>query len=203
MNKDLMRWCVIIGSYLAVGYPLWVRYAEISWSLDLDSILYNLFPGFGLLAFSLLWLHSISGVFEPWLRNNFNFDRFVYQTAILIFISIIAHPLLLLMLIDFKFEQLFSSASVFYIRLGLIGWLLLITYDIGKILKRKYEFFVHHWHNILLISTIGFLVTFFHSLWIGSDLQAGPLRLIWIFYGVTAILATIYTYGYKRLLKLS
>ena len=179
-------------------YPLWVRFENMSWSPGM-SIFGALFPFFGLLAFSLLWLHAMAGVFEPWLRKHINFDSFVHHTSLVILISIIAHPILLLVSLKFKIGNIFLIYDPLYIWLAIIGWLLLITYDIVKPL-RKYEFFAKHWQNVLTVSTIGFLITFFHSLKLGSDLQTNPLRAVWIFYGVTAILATIYTYGIKRFL---
>lgn len=186
-------------AYLAVLYPLWVWFSNSYRTLDPATITLTLFPAFGLIAFSLLWLHSISGVFEPWLRKNFNFDKFVHNTATLILICIILHPLLLLINVGFNFTRILGYGAG-YIRLGIIGWLLLIIYDITKPLK-KYNFFARNWENILLISTIGFLLTFFHSLGVGGELAFGPLRNVWIFYGTTAVLATIYTYGIKRLAK--
>lgn len=193
MRRIIIKYAIIAFAYAAVLYPIWIRMRSLNWSLDTAT----LFPVFGLVAFSLLWLHSISGAFEPWLRSRFDFDRFVRITSILIFICIILHPLLLLISLEFNFNNVFLYSEAAYIRLGFIGWLLLITYDIGKAMK-KYDFFVRNWNKILLISTIGFLLTFFHSLGLGSDLQSGPLRIIWFFYGITAIIATIYTYGIKK-----
>ena len=101
------------------------------------------------------------------------------------------------MTFDFNIENLFLYFGTKAIWLAIIGWLMLIAYDISKPFL-KYEFFKKNWPNILTISTIGFILTFFHSLTIGSDLHSGSLRIIWIFYGTTAIAATIYTYGIKR-----
>jgi hypothetical protein len=53
----------------------------------------------------------------------------------------------------------------------------------------------------LIISNIGFILTFFHSLNLGADLAVDPLKTIWIIYGVTAMLAIAYTYAFKPLLK--
>ena len=133
------------------------------------------------------------------MRKLFDFDWFIQVTSMIIFVSFVLHPLLLLIYSDFSFTKVFSYADLYYIRLGIIGFLLLITYDIGKFLK-KYDFFVRNWDTILVVSTVGFLFTFPHSLVIGSDLQSGTLRVVWIFYGVTAILSTIYTYGIKKFL---
>jgi len=181
-----------------VLYPLWIGVSGRYWTLG-PELLSNIFPLLGILAFTLLWLHTISGVFEPWLRKLFDFDLFVQVTSIIIFVSFVLHPFLLLIYSDFSFTKVFSYADLYYIRLGIIGFLLLITYDIGKFLK-KYDFFVRNWDTILVVSTVGFLFTFPHSLVIGSDLQSGTLRVVWIFYGVTAILSTIYTYGIKKFL---
>ncbi|OGY89100.1 MAG: hypothetical protein A3B30_01220 [Candidatus Komeilibacteria bacterium RIFCSPLOWO2_01_FULL_52_15] len=197
MNK-LPRICIIVFGYAAVLYPLWVRFNSLTWAPG--SFLQNIFPMFGLAAFSILWLHSLSGVFEPWLRKHINFDRFVEQTAAVVLICIVAHPLLALISFDFNIGNLFAAYGVKYILIGVIGWILLITYDVGKILKR-YDFFKKNWEMILTISTIGFLMIFFHALAIGSDLTSGPLRIVWIFYGVTAALATIYRYGIKMFIK--
>lgn len=196
MNKIIIKFFLISFSCLVVLYPLWVKLQSVTWALN-STLLPNLFPAFGLIAFTLLWLHAISGVFEPWLRKQINFDRFVHVTSLIILVSIILHPLLLIIQMGSGFAQLFYGGK--FIWLGIIGWLLLITYDIGKALNR-YGFFVRHWNKILIVSTLGFLLIFFHSLNLGSDLQSGPLRIIWIFYGITAICATIYTYGIKRFL---
>lgn len=201
MNKKIIKYNLTIFAYLAVFYPLWVRYHGMVWSSDANAILYNIFPGLGLVAFTLLWLHSMSGVFEPWLRRCFDFDVYVRNTSFIIFLCIILHPFLLFVALDFDFNSLWLYGTAKYIRLGVIGWMLLIIYDLSKMLKRNNNFFARNWTNILLISTIGFIFTFFHSLFLGSDIQNSPLRTVWIFYGVTAILATIYTYGFKRFRK--
>jgi|SRR3989344_433311 len=195
MSRAVIRSFLILFSLLAVCYPLWVRFSSINWALD-STLLPNLFPVFGLVTFTLLWLHAISGVFEPWLRRQIDFDRFVHITSIIILIGIILHPLLLLIQVGFNFGIIFLTYGAKYIWFAIVGWLLLITYDLGKYLN-QYNFFVRHWNKILIISTLGFLLTFFHSLNLGSDLQSGPLRIVWIFYGVTAIMATIYTYGIR------
>jgi LPXTG-motif cell wall-anchored protein len=199
MRQQLTKYAIYAAAFLAVAYPLAVRFSNTGLPKT-GNITSNLFPVFGIIAFVLLWLHSMCGVFEPWLRRHIAFDEFIHYTSIMILVSIILHPLLFLVSMSFNINDIFSVYDANYIRLGIIGWFLLITYDVGKALKR-YDFFVRHWQSILLISTIGFLLTFFHSLGIGSDLQENPLRAIWIFYGVTAIAGTIYTYGIKRFFK--
>jgi len=194
MNK-ITHYAIILFGWITVLYPIWLRLQSVPWALD-SSLAANLFPFFGLIAFTLLWLHALSGAFEPFLRKHINFDRFVHITSTTILISILLHPLLLLVSLRFNIPNLFFYYGVKFVLLGIFGWVLLLTYDIGKALKR-YEFFTKHWNNILIISNIGFVITFFHSLYLGSDLQSGFLRTLWIFYGITAIIALIYTYAIK------
>ena len=181
---------------LSVLTPIILRIMNTLWSEG--SLLANIFPLFGLLAFTLLWLHAISGVFEEWLRKQIDFDFFVRWSSLVIFFSIILHPLLLLILVKFNFLAIYKGAPL-AIALGVVGLLLLLTYDIGKALQ-KHDFFIRNWRGILIVSSIGTILIFFHSLTLGSDLQSGFLRGLWIFYGTTAVLATIYTYGLKKFL---
>src|SRR3989344_5438175 len=122
MNKRLIiRYLIIAFMYAAVLYPLWVRLSRSQWSFDSTRILFNLFPLFGLAAFSILWLHVMSGVFEPFLRKYIDLDTFVRNTAMIVFICLIAHPLLLLFAVDFNFGTIFSYGKN-YILLGIVGW---------------------------------------------------------------------------------
>lgn len=193
MNKKFVILCAI----LAVGIPVFYYINNVSWA---NSSLASHFPLFGLIAFTLLWLHAISGVFEEWLRAQFDFDSFVHWTSWVIFISIILHPLLLLILVGFDIKAILVATSNPWILAGISGLLLLLTYDIGRALM-KYNFFEKHWNKILIISNIGFIFIFFHSLNIGQTLQGGFMRGLWIFYGVTAIAAITYTYGVKGISK--
>jgi hypothetical protein len=184
---------ITLFATVAVVLPIGVHIRNVS---ENDSLLQILFPMFGLLAFTLLWLHAMSGVFEEWLREQFDFEAFVRWTSLVILISILLHPLLLLILVNFDLKTIFGDGH-WAVWLGLAGLILLLTYDVGKALKR-YEFFTRNWNKILIVSNIGFILTFFHSFELGSDLQSGFMRGLWIFYGVTAIAAIIYTYGFKR-----
>ncbi len=196
MNK-FPKYFIIAFGWLAVCYPLWVRAQHLQWQMEITNISLNIFPLLGLAAVSMLWLHSISGVFEPWLRQHINFDRFVNITAKLILLCFGLHPILLFAGVGYSVSNIFFYYGTLYIWLGIISWLLLIVYDITKPFKQQ-GFFAKHWQKVLITSNLGFLLSFFHSLNLGSDLQSPPLRIIWIFYGITGALAIIYTYGTKR-----
>ena len=139
MKNKIIRYTIIALAWIAVLYPLWMRIGSLPWIFN-KSLLTNLFPLFGILAFTLLWLHSVAGAFESFLRRYINFDWFVHITASIIFWCILLHPLLLLVSLDFNISNLFFYYGVKFVLLGIIGWLLLLTYDVSKALK-KHAFF--------------------------------------------------------------
>jgi hypothetical protein len=198
MNKNATKYLLIAFAALSIFYPLWERARHLNWGLD-STLIFNLFPLFGLAAFALLWLHVIGAAFEPWLRKHINFEGFVESTSSLILVLMLLHPLFLLIGTNFSVNNIFLTYGKPYILVGATGLLLLLTYDIGKALRER-EFFIRHWNKVLFVSTVGFILIFFHSLELGSDLQSGALRIVWIFYGVTAIISATYVYILKRFL---
>jgi len=199
MNKKITKLFIYIFVWLTVLYPLFVAGQNAGWQIH-ESLATFLFPFFGLIMVSLLWLHSISGVFENWLRQNIDFDWFVEVTAKIILACLVLHPLLLLTSFKFNIGEIYAYYGTKFIWLGIISWILLISYDITKPLK-KHLWFAKHWNKVLIISNIGFIISFYHALSIGGDLQTGALHYIWIFFGITATASIIYTYAILPFIK--
>src|SRR5581483_4124224 len=103
MTKKL----VVLGAGVAVLLPIITHINNVQWANS--PLLPSIFPIFGLLAFTLLWLHAISGSFEEWLRENFNFDAFVSYTATIILVSMLAPVTLLLILLKFNIPMILSG----------------------------------------------------------------------------------------------
>ena len=200
INKNLTKYSIYGFIWFVVLYPLFVALQNDGWQIQ-ESLSAFLFPLAGLLMVSLLWLHAISGSFETWLRQYINFDWFIEITAKIILGCLVLHPLLLLVSMSFNFGDVFAYYGPKFIWLGIISWILLISYDVTK--PFKYGFFAKYWNSILIISNIGFVISFAHALGIGGELQEGPLRAIWIFFGITGIISLIYTYAILPFIKKS
>jgi len=199
MRKRLIRYLIFGVAFLAVLYPVWVWYTGVRLTFDAAVIL-DIFPVLGLLAFALMWLHIVGGALRPWLEQYIDFSRFVTSSSVLVLILLILHPLLLLIgLGPSNWGKFFSSTPALFIWLAVVGWVVLVGYDVVKRFKHR-DFFVHHWEVVKFVSTLGFFLVLFHSLGLGRDLQTGLLRTVWIFYGISAALAASYTYGIKRFL---
>lgn len=196
MSKKVIKVSIIIFSTLAVLIPLWLSAKDISWAWN-STLPFNLFPLFGITAFSLLWLHVVGASLENWLRKYIDFEWFIEQTSLPILVLMLSHPLFLLIATKFNIKGIFASYPSLYLFIGITGLVFLLTYDIGKALKNR-DFFSRNWDNILFISTVGVILIFFHSINLGHDVQNGILKIIWFFYGITATISAVYVYIIKK-----
>lgn len=196
MRQKIIKIFIITFSTLVVLFPLWVRGQALQWAFD-STLPANIFPMFGLAGYGLLWLHVVGPAFEPWLSRFVNFNRFLKETSPIILVLMLLHPIILLIIMNFSINALLISYPVEFILLGFIGLVLLLTFDVAKVFK-KYDIVARNRNKVLVTSTLGFILIFFHSIGIGGDLQSGLLRAVWIFYGVSAILSAIYVYGIRR-----
>jgi hypothetical protein len=193
MSKAFVRLGLAAVSALVVGYPLLVWYANTSFTLD-QTLLVSLFPAFGLVAFTGMYLHILGRPFKHILSQYIPVDRFERISSYIVLAGILLHPILRNLYFLINDLSLWPGLPVV---LGMIGFLMLITYDFGKIFIRN-QWIRQHWWAIDIISTLGFYVIWAHSLLLGSDLQVGSLRTLWIFYGVSAFFASGYTFLFQR-----
>jgi len=186
---------------LAVFYPLSVWYSGVDLTFD-SIVLFDIFPALGLVGFSVMWLHVVGGPFKSQLEKLVDFEQYVFYTSVVVFISLILHPTLLILALALNggsFYDYTPEGKEYLIDIAIIAWVIFITYDILRVLKNR-GVFIKHWEVIRLISTLGFFLVLVHSLGVGRDLQGGPLRVVWMFYGFTAGVAAFYSYVYKPLI---
>jgi hypothetical protein len=193
MGKAAVRVGLAAVSVLVVGYPLLVWYENTSFTAD-QTLLLSLFPAFGLIAFTVMYLHILGRPFKHILNQYGPFDLFERIASYVVLVGILLHPVLRNAYFLINDLTLWPTLPV---ALGMIGFLMLITYDLGKFFIRN-PWVKQHWWMIDVVSTLGFYVIWAHSLLLGSDLQLGFLRTLWIFYGVSALIASAYTLLYQR-----
>lgn len=193
----MIKLSITVLAFLAVAYPLWIWFESVDFS-NKDTRLLTVFPAFGLMAFSIMWLHIVGRAIKPFIDHYFNFEMFVKASSTPVLGALILHPLLFFIWLGWeRVKNLFTSGQSFFIWLGVVAWFIFIGYDMAKKMQEK-KVLQKHWQKIRMVSTMAFFLILFHSLKLGSHVQTGPLRFVWIFYGITAGIATIYVYGIKR-----
>lgn len=180
----------------------------LSWQLGSLSA-YQLFPAFGLLAFSLMWTHYAVG----FIRERFTslpppaIERYFEITSLLVLLAILAHPgLLIWQLWRDGFGLPPGSYLTHYVApalrgaaiLGSISLCVFLLFELRRWCKNR-----RWWKYILVANDIAMLAIFYHGLRLGGNLQIGWLKWLWYFYGATllGILAYKYyrAYGIKKI----
>ncbi len=174
----------------------------ISWQFSTLTA-YSLFPLFGLLAFSLMWTHYIIGA----LRRKMAVDKSVTKdyfalTGWIVLLLICLHPGLLWFQLwrdGFGFPP--SSYLNNYVAptlkwaamLGTASLLMFLAFEFKRWFGKKKWWVAIEYANVAAMFAI--LV---HSLKLGTNLQSGPLRFMWLFYGLTLGISVIYIYTGKH-----
>jgi hypothetical protein len=161
---------------------------------------YSLFPLFGLSAFSLIWSLYAAAF---WLRHSNleakNFSKYFDIASVAIFIAILLHPGLLwwqLWRDNFGFppasylDHYVAPTLKWAVILSTIAWIIFLIYEL------RYKFRSRSWWKYMeYAADAAFVGLFIHSIYIGTNLRHGWLRLLWLFYGVSLAMFLIDLYG--------
>ena len=202
MNKEsklqIGAWALSTITVLA-AFIAWGQNNE--WKL-LHISSYNLFPLFGLVAFSLMWSHYIVAV----LRQHYNVDKSVTKkyfelTSHAVLLFIVLHPgLLIWQLFRDGFglppgsylHNYIAPNSAWAALLGTVSFFIFIGYE----LRRKYGK-KSWWKYMQYLSDLAMIAIFVHALRLGRELNPDWFRVIWYVYGVSLLFALGYIYKSK------
>lgn len=190
-----------LGTWLAtvtvVGIALFVW-----WPATNHLTTYTLFPIFGLTAFSLMWIHYVSGALRRYLDLPADTLRLHFQiTSYLVLLFILIHPTLLetqLYLDGFGLppESLLaayvSTTQRVAILAGVTALVTFLFFELHRFFKAKSWWKYVEWANISAM-----LLILWHGFTLGGALREPWFQLVWIFYAVTFVLAVAYS-GYSK-----
>lgn len=160
--------------------------------------LYLLFPLFGLLAFSLMWAHYIVGA----LRRASSVEKaplkpYFAATGWAAVIFILMHPSLLIFqlwsdglgLPPASYMTYVGPALKWAVSLGTLSFLIFLSFETKRWFNKK-----GWWPVIEYANVVAMFAILAHSLALGSNLQAGWLRGVWLFYGASLLVSVGYVY---------
>lgn len=178
--------------------------AIVAWGQDLGWKLGNIsgyqwFPVLGLTAFSLMWTHYIMGV----IRRHFGLERSAISqyfkiTSWIVLFAILFHPGILIVKLFADGYGLppqsyinvygMTASMKFALLLGSVSLMAFLAFEFRRFFGKK-----PWWKYVGYASDVAMLAIFYHGLQLGGQLQNGWYRGLWYFYGVTLVLALIYT----------
>lgn len=162
---------------------------------------YQWFPLFGLLAFSLMWVHYIIAA----LRVKLGIDKeatvlYFESTSLVVLILILLHPGVLAWKLWQVGAGLPPGSYLNYVgqslRLTIVGGMIALLIFLAYELRRKYSE-ASWWHWLQKASDVAMIMIFFHGLRLGSQLQSGWFQKVWYVYGLTLALAILFIYAQK------
>lgn len=182
--------------------------AVVAWGLLYDwqfdfSDYYQLFPLFGLLAFSIMWSHYVaaasrvySGVPRETLKRYFD------VTSLAVLVSILLHPGLFMWqlykdgygLPPGSYKAYVGDGMVVFVLLGVIALCAFLAFELRhKFADRSW------WKYVGYASDVAMLLIIIHSIQLGMHLNGGWYRWVWIFYSVSYVAILFYLYNQKRI----
>jgi len=189
---------LIAGSVVALAL---LRWSQVRLS-DGEVGPYELFPLFGLSAFSLMWSHYVTDAIRRLIgAKDDALRQFFTITALIVLALILAHP-------GIFWYQLWSDGfglpPVSYLslytdlasRLALILGSLSLVAFLAFELHRRFKS-ASWWRYVEYANVAAMFAIFYHALTLGGEVS-GWFRLVWFFYGLTLAAAISYNYYHKQ-----
>lgn len=182
--------------------------AFVSWGQDLDWQLlglniYQIFPLLGLVAFSLMWGHYVTIAMHLYFKTGLTELRSYFRiTGTIVLGAILLHPGLIIWqlwrdglgLPPGSTKNYVAPGMGLFVTIAVISLFIFLAYEFrSKFGKKPWWKFVQYANDLAMI------LIFIHGLRLGSQIQEGWFRTVWIFYGLA--LATAFAYIYYRKYK--
>lgn len=160
---------------------------------------YQLFPLFGLLAFSLMWSHYIVAALRVYLGvERERLHIYFEATSWAVLVALLLHPGLLVWqlwrdgfgLPPESYLRHFVAPELAWVALlGTMSLFIFLAFELRRWFEQR-----SWWWSVSLAGDIAMLAIFYHGLRLGSQLQTGWLRTLWFGYGMSYLIALVYLY---------
>lgn len=188
----ILAW-VLTAMTVALAVLAWG--ASSRWQVSLNN--YQLFPLFGLVAFSVLWTQYVVWATTRLTRAGFKRLHWFFEvTPWLVLVALVLHPALLvyqLWLDGFglppgSYLRHFVPPSLGWVALlGTASWLIFMLYNFRRMFGQR-----PWWRWVIYAGDVAMLAVFYHGLRLGSQLQQGWFRAVWLAYGIILVLVLVY-----------
>lgn len=157
---------------------------------------YDIFPVFGLMAFSaLLSTYVVNAVSTHLKIPGKKLAAYYQNISYVILILILTHPSTLIARLFMDGYGLPPGSYAAYVNekylwvvwLGVISLLVFLAFEFHRWFSRK-----GWWKWVVYANDIAMLFVFYHGLTLGTELQKGWFRYVWWLYGVILIATIVY-----------
>lgn len=170
---------------------------SLSWHFSGLSV-YQLFPVFGLTAYSIMWSHYVISFLNKTIYKSVELGDYYKVTGYAVLLAIVLHPGLLAYQ-RFKdgfglpigsYTSYVQASSKWIVLLGEVSLLIFLAFEFQRKFKDK-----TWWKYVVFANDAAMIGIFYHGLRLGSNLTTGWFKIVWLFYGLSLISILIYTYA--------
>ncbi|HET6924559.1 MAG TPA: DUF2127 domain-containing protein [Candidatus Saccharimonadales bacterium] len=160
---------------------------------------YQLFPLFGLLAFSLMWGHYVVGMLCRLFLDRGKLDDYFRLTGYAVLVLILLHPGILVYqrfrdgfgLPPHSYETYVAPGLAWVTLLGTVSLLIFLAFELHRWFKDA-----SWWKYVAAAGDLAMLAVFYHGLELGTHTHVQWFRVVWYFYGVTLVGCLLYKYWF-------
>lgn len=169
-----------------------------------DITVYDIFPLFGLVAFTLMWAQIVGGIaMKLYGRKTKQNKHVIGIISGLILSLIILHPLTLWTALFLDGAGLPPASYISTYGVSTIAVMALLFGTVSLAIFLSYE--LHRWFSntpwwryILWLQTVALFLIFFHALILGREAGHSWFTVLWVIYGVTLGAAILYNYMHTK-----
>lgn len=187
---------VLLFVVLIIPFIAWG--SLLGWKLNQIGV-FDIFPLFGLWAFSIMWTHYVVAEIKLWNPSLVSPKIYNKVSFYIVLALILLHPGLLAYG-QWSIGQGLPPGSWFAyvgetlkipIIFGITAWIIFLSYEVIIRLKNRPEIIKILW-LVNIFNTIAMSLIFYHALSLGTHLQGGFLYYVWLFYGISLFLIFIH-----------
>ena len=192
---------VLSGTVCAVAFVAW---GGINGWQVVGISTYDLFPLFGLLAFSLLWSLYVAAAAQQYLKaDSPALENYFVVAGYFVLLTILLHPSLLVFQLwrdgfglppGSYLENYVAPNLGWAATLGAAAFAAFMAYELRRLVKSD------RWKTWMVYpSDIAMLAVLIHGLQLGGELQTGWFHTVWWFYGAAYAGCVFYLRLWPRL----
>ena len=159
----------------------------MGWQFN-DITAYQLFPLFGLVAFSLMWAHYAIHFIGGFIKSKIS-DNYLGPTRYIVFFSLLMHPGILawqewrdgLGLPPLSWINIVDGGLRWAVIIGITAWLAFLAFELHRWFRNKPWF---KW--IVIANFVAMILIIFHAVFLTEP--SGWLLWLWYFYGTTMVI---------------
>lgn len=163
--------------------------------------IYDIFPAFGITAFSVMWSHYAVGALREYLKvDKARFITYFRLTSYVVLVCLLLHPGLLIWQLQrdaagLPFDYVAPDERL-YLVFGMVAWLAFLIYELHRFYAER-----RWWRYVTIAGDVAMVLVLIHGFMLSTALMPLWFTALWVMYGLS--LGLLFAYGRHRRWKVA